>query len=493
MKDVKKLLIKGSLAVFAGYVGFKAIDLLMKILVGRLFGEETLGLFNLFISLFFVLSPLALIGMHMGTKRYIAEAHPQNKDIVVQIVKKSTAFIAANAVIISCLLFAGSSFIARFLLKNPDHGTIIRWFAVGLPFYALIMMFTHYLEGMNIVRYTVWYEKIIRPLVPMAGVAAVAVFSMDIRWLYIFYNAGLALTAMLFIIELRRRGLFMRMAGSAAGVSLKKMLSYSWPLMFHSMLYILLAQSSLFVIQYFMGEKDVGLYSAAAENAKLIPFFQASLAPLFFTITSRMNASKQKEEAKSLYLFSSNAVFVITLPVVIIFFLFARDVLYVTFGSAFTSTVFLLQVLAVGYMVDVIIGPVDLFLNSLDKTRLVMMNSLIALTIGIVLSIILVPRIGLTGAAVSTALAIALQNVIGGIELWWIRRLNVFTRQKIVALSTAVGLSLLTLLILPQLPDELWIRTATALAVLACYAAVLHRFIRSALRSAFGAVMNRSA
>jgi O-antigen/teichoic acid export membrane protein len=86
--------------------------------------------------------------------------------------------------------------------------------------------------------------------------------------------------------------------------------------------------------------------------------------------------------------------------------LFAGPILKLLWGPQYTAAATVLVVLVVGEIVGEMTGPVNKLLQSDDRTKLVMKNSLGHLGLNVVLNILLVPSFGLLGAAVATTVSV---------------------------------------------------------------------------------------
>jgi O-antigen/teichoic acid export membrane protein len=83
-------------------------------------------------------------------------------------------------------------------------------------------------------------------------------------------------------------------------------------------------------------------------------------------------------------------------------------------------------------------GMVDNVLNMAGRTRWTFANALLALAVDVVLNVLLIPRIGILGAAVAWAAAIAANNLLPLAQLGWAEGLHPFGRGTAVAAGLAV-------------------------------------------------------
>jgi O-antigen/teichoic acid export membrane protein len=117
------------------------------------------------------------------------------------------------------------------------------------------------------------------------------------------------------------------------------------------------------------------------------------------------------------------------------------------FGAAQTP----LLILAVAGLVATGVGPVDVVLLMAGKSSWNLANTAVALTLNVVLNVLLIPHLGMTGAAIAWAASLLANNLL---PLWQVRRLlgihpfgPAYTRAAVAALS-AGGAGLLSRLAL---------------------------------------------
>src|SRR5207245_8517272 len=147
------------------------------------------------------------------------------------------------------------------------------------------------------------------------------------------------------------------------------------------------------------------------------------------------------------------------------------------FGHDFRSGHTALTILACWMLVDMATGPVTVVLLMSGKSLWNLVNTTTSLTVNIVLNVLLIPKYGMTGAAIAWTASIVVNNVAPIIEIWVFMRLHPLSvGSPIVALSAltcygGLGLAVRHWLGLSAGTLFLW-----AIAATACYALLLWRF-----------------
>ncbi len=88
------------------------------------------------------------------------------------------------------------------------------------------------------------------------------------------------------------------------------------------------------------------------------------------------------------------------------------------FGERFVEGYHLMFILAVGLLARAAIGPVERLLSMVGEQRICALVYAVAFLVNLVLCIILIPRVGIEGAAISTMTALVLESIL----LFWVTK-----------------------------------------------------------------------
>jgi O-antigen/teichoic acid export membrane protein len=130
---------------------------------------------------------------------------------------------------------------------------------------------------------------------------------------------------------------------------------------------------------------------------------------------------------------------------------------------------------------DMATGPVQTVLLMAGKSSWNLLSMAAALAVNVVLNLLLIPPLGIEGAAIAWVVTIVVQNAIPLVQLWLVLGLHPFSRSLVAAALGSLGCFGLPALVATELLGQ----TVPALLLfvplaLAAYGAFLFRF-RSAL------------
>ena len=119
------------------------------------------------------------------------------------------------------------------------------------------------------------------------------------------------------------------------------------------------------------------------------------------------------------------------MPIFIILVMFPNVILSNLFGSGYSDAVYTMQILALGFFIHSILGSSGYTLVSIGQVRFLMWSGLIAVIANIIMNIILIPPMGIFGAALATAIVRILISVSWIVKLYTLLGVQPFTMNYI--------------------------------------------------------------
>jgi O-antigen/teichoic acid export membrane protein len=217
----------------------------------------------------------------------------------------------------------------------------------------------------------------------------------------------------------------------------KEVFSYSWPLLFSSLITTIFYWIDSFLLGYFMGAVNVGLYNAATPLVGLMAFIPAMFSQLFFPMITREFSMKNNRVIKELSKQVGKWILILNLPLFFIMFLFPTTLIRILFGEQYIFASSVLQILAVGGFISSLVFLSTDLISMVGKSKIILINIICASILNILLNIILIPKFGLNGAAISTSITTILLSISLFIEVKYYVRLIPLRKKifKIFAIS----------------------------------------------------------
>ncbi len=196
----------------------------------------------------------------------------------------------------------------------------------------------------------------------------------------------------------------------------KKLLFYGFPIMLSSVAGIIIGHTDTILITFFRSLPEVGIYQTARPTARLLWFFAGSFAAVLFPLVTELKTKRLKGLETGISLIY-RYIWIIIIPFALMAFSFSAEILNLFFGSFYAQGSNVLKILAIGAIFFSITQINGTVLNGLGKpknyTKIIYFGAIMNL-IG---NIILIPKIGIIGAAISTLLTYTVMFLFSFFEL----------------------------------------------------------------------------
>ncbi|HEX8859551.1 MAG TPA: polysaccharide biosynthesis C-terminal domain-containing protein, partial [Actinomycetes bacterium] len=172
---------------------------------------------------------------------------------------------------------------------------------------------------------------------------------------------------------------------------------------------------------------EAGVYAAASKLAMVGTLATEAVRIAIAPQISGLLARGEQARAEGLYQVATWWIMTLCWPLYLGLVVFGPVVLRI-FGAEFVAGGSALLILSLAMLVDLSTGNVTVMLLMGGKSSWNLLNALGALVLNVGLNLLLVPRVGIAGAALAWAASILFENLAAIIELRILLRLNPFGR-----------------------------------------------------------------
>jgi O-antigen/teichoic acid export membrane protein len=194
--------------------------------------------------------------------------------------------------------------------------------------------------------------------------------------------------------------------------------------------------------------RNVGIFAIAVHVNLLASLFHTSVVQSSLAIFAELNDRGDHAGLGHIYQTTSKWTFSLNLPLFIVIVLFPGALLSV-FGSDFVAGAPALVILGLEALTNSATGTSGSLLDMTGHTRVKVVNSTVAVAASIVLNLLLIPPLGLQGAALAALGATLAVNLLRVGQVWYMLRLLPYDRSFVkpiaaglVALAAGYGVSL---------------------------------------------------
>ena len=394
------------------------------ILLARMLGAEKYGIYAYAISWITLLGVFAKAGIDQVMVRNIAVYHHSNDWAHI---RGMLRFGIALVSVAAGFCAVGSALLAWWLHADTPNMRDAIWIAcLLLPLQALSTPLGTTQQGLLQVVNAQLPNLLITPLVFLLAIGSVYLMQPSTAYTaeqallirVVAVGCGLSTAVMLL-----RRGL--RQGGRPASLpepvyEVNQWLRSALPLMLMGSMFMINANADILMLGTMIGAREAGLYQVATRGAELVTLMLTLINAPLGPIIARLHAAGDTRKLQRILKLSALAAFIPALLLAAAMIL-RGDWFLRLFGADFQGrdAAIALAILCVGQLINVGSGPVGLLAIMSNGERFAARILAFSSLLNIGLNAILIPRMGIVGAAIATAISTVAWNLL---LVWFIRR-----------------------------------------------------------------------
>ncbi len=481
-------------ANLVGAVLLGACNFVLTVAVTRSLTTEQAGIFFSATSIFVLATTVGQLGTDTGLVYFVSRLRSLGRQREIG-AYYSTALrpVAVVAVVMTVLTLALAYPLARVFTPGHEHETAPYLYVLALfvPFAGWETVTLAATRGLSSMRPSVVVEQIFRPVLQLGLMLLVLLVvprsvPMAFAWAGPYLPA--AVLGFLWWRKLARQALARSADPEPAVDTEPKELTRSqrrelrdaqnaprmfWrftaPRAMASVGQIAMQRLDILLVAALAGPVQAAIYTA---TTRFLVVGQMGNRAISTAVQPRLGHSLARHEidhANHYYRTSTAWLMCVTWPIYLIFLVFGSVLLRV-FGSGYHAGTGVLVTLSFSMLFATSCGMVDMVLNMAGRTSWNLLNVLLSVGVQFVLCLVLIPRMGILGAAIAWAAAIATGNLAALLQVGLVLGLHPFGR----APAAAAGLSVVCFLVVAGTGRILMGATLTGLLVSGTVACLLY-------------------
>lgn len=467
---------RGGTLNLAGAIISAAASVGLTVIITRSFDQAVVGTFFVATSLFLIVEAITNLGAYNGTIYFIARLRALRAERRIPAIIRATVVpVVISSVLGAAALFAFVHPLARLLLDGrftsgvspASVASAIRVLAFALPFAALADTMLGATRGYQSMRPTVVVDRIGRSALQLLGVfvAASLASSALLAPLWALPYLPAAAVAALWLRRVMERnqlpinepvrslspGALVTAADRATmgnkhgKPNAKGFWRFTAPRSIASVAQIVIQRLDIVLVGIMIGPAQAAIYTAATRFLVAGQLGNAAISMAAQPQLTRLFAVHDRQGANTVYQVTTAWLILLTWPLYLLAAVFGPAVLAI-FGHSYHAGSTVMVVLALSMLVATACGQVDMVLITTGRSSWSLANGLLAMVVNIGADIVLIPRFGITGAAVGWAAAIGLTNLVPLIQVAVAARVHPFGRGTACACAlTAVSFAAIPL------------------------------------------------
>ncbi len=403
------LMQRAASAAYAIRVASAAAAYLVQIAFARWMGSSEFGIYVYVWTWVLLIGDVIHLGLPLAAQRLIpsygaANAHDSLRGFVYGAWRFALVCSIAGAAAAAIVITVAASWL------DPRQIVPLYLACAALPFVMLSIVLDGVARSYNWIGLALAPHFFWRPLLVLAFIAAAFLLKLPANAataMAMLTIAAAAMAAVQLVMVMRR--LATVVAPGPRRYEVKSWLSASLPMILVWGFYTLLTYTDVIVLQQFRPPEDVAHYYGAARTLLLVSFVYFSVAA---AAAHRFTSLDLAGDRGALDAFVAGTVRWTFWPSIVAtsLILALGWPLLRLFGPGFVSAYPVMFVLAVGLLARASVGPAERLLNMLGAQRSCALVYASAFAVNLIGCIVLVPRMGIMGAAAATSSAMILES-----------------------------------------------------------------------------------
>lgn len=374
----------------------------LHIALARTLGTEAYGSYLYAITWVSVLAFVSKLGLDTAATRYVPIYLARRElPLLRGLLRRSTQIVFVTSCVIAVVAALAIGVFAAYL---PRGLAPTLWLScLLLPALAYAQWLQGALRGLRRVVQGELPDRVVRPAIMIGLVAVLPVITGSIPGATsaIAIHLGALIAAAALAGWWLRRGLPTDLPATAS-YAVRAWITTSLPLAAIGVVYLIMSQTDILIIGSMLGPTEVGIYGAAARVAGLVLFGSVAIDTILAPTVADLHVRSRHAGIRSMAAWTAWASFAFAATAALVLALLGRWVL-AAFGHDMVAGYVALLILLAGYAVSAAVGSVSVLLMMTGHERPAAAILIASLLLNVALNVLLIPRIGIVGAALATA------------------------------------------------------------------------------------------
>lgn len=422
---------------------FLVLGFSTNVVLARILGASGLGEYYLGIAVIQIASIASLMGLDSGLVRHAPIIQETQPDQLGPLISFAGRVVLIVSTILGACLFVTSPWLAEHYYHSSSMTPILRVFGIYLPFFAFFRISGAAITAIKKAEITSWHAYVTAPtlfLILLGWIALTGGAAVSVIWMRMLSHAITSIFLILFLLRNIQPNV------KKPFQEKRRLLSFSVPLTFVALSYMLLGQMDVMMLGYFVLDNEVGVYSICVRLAFFVVIGLEILNPIVSPHFSTFISQKDSSSLRAVFTTSSKWIAILATWVLCGLLIFSEEILGL-FGEAFLMGTSLLIILGSGQFLNAACGPNGQLLVMSGRQKWEMINTAFMIVLNFSLNLYLIPIHGVKGAAWATFMTIGFINLAKMIEVKILLHLHPFSlgyiKSIFAILLAAIGTFLL--------------------------------------------------
>lgn len=478
------LVVRGASITFVGMVFQQVVSFASGILITRMLGPGTYGVFSIARTLCESVNIFTKAGFDVGIVRYLGEnsgpSHTNRNSAFLKLVL-AVVFVLSLLPVIA-IYAGGGTWLQDHVYQFEDFHLIMMVMVLSVPFMSLTQVLGGAFRGALQIGPRVKAELFFQPIIRLLIIAVLLLVGWNI-WAVV---SGTVLSFVLvagYLLAIAAKTLYPTVVQAppypreTLWAELFTVAKYSSIISLTVSIGMLLARTDIIMLGYFVSSEQVGQYAVIQLVVGLLALFNSALNQAVAPLLAQLHKQNNKTEMRRLVHQHARWVVITTLPLFMIIATFGNDLMSI-FGKDFATDSRVIALLALSQLVSAVVLSASYLLSMTGHHMLELLSMSVAVACNIILNLLLIPEFGMLGAAIATLIALILANVLRFRQVYRIHHIFPVGANAIRPAIIGVAVFSVVLLIADyiNMQQGLMRTIAVSIVYVSVYAAVIVKF-----------------
>lgn len=422
-----------SILVFLGNIIDVSLNFIFNYIAARYLGETIYGQFIYVFTFVSFLGNIIKLGIDSGVVYFLPKREiRQNIEKMRSIISFFYSILFLLNTIILILIASFSKKISTIILNAPELQKLVLQIALFSLMISSIHLAKGIFRGLENIKPIILAQNIFQPIIRVIFLILLIAFSLKKESMIFSYYAGYVGALSIIFYFLKKKNLIFQFSLEDLPL-FKKIFLYSLPIFLTGIINFALSNTDIYMIGYFLDRSKVGIYNIALKVASFSTFFLVSVNTIFAPIISRLFQKNDFNEIQHLFKNLTFWIFNLNVFYFLGIFFLGKEVLNL-FGLTFKTGYWPLVLIGISQLVNSGVGSAGYILIMTEKQKIEFYNSLINLTLNVLLNLLLIPRLGIVGAAIATMTSIIISNLLRLFFVYYFYRIHPYNTKFIKAM-----------------------------------------------------------
>ncbi len=408
------------------------------VLMTNLFAPALYGTFVEANTIVTVLGYAAKLGLDSVLLRFLATYRTRKeRSLAAGLLRFSVVVTLISGIIWGGVFFLTAPALANNVFKDVGFVVPFKEASLLVPLIALQLVIASGLQAAKAIKWKVYVDRLIQP-------------GLTLLLLVVFYFLGLKIEALIFataigfLVSTIAGQFFLRKANRKIVQEVKPQYDlktwgrFALPMFFNSMIRNILNSTDVLFLGALATQSQLAFYGASDRVSYFVVAPLIALNAIFSPVIAEYHARGEHKQLENMFKVVTKWSFSLSWPIFLCFVVY-HDAILGVFGKAYTEGGLVLLLLSLGNLVDAGVGSVNYLLVMTGRPRIILINTVTTVVVNVSLALLLIPNLGIVGAALAAALTVIILNIVGLIEVFVLMKMHPYRWDMFKPIIAGVG------------------------------------------------------